>query len=85
MGAANYVEMGDLPTVNGVIDFATVRTKLLGMGYRQDFFMICSALQKRFALRLGCPVTQRAFPNHLKGNVKSVLALQRQHFIDVHK
>ena len=76
MIAANYVEIGDLPTVNGVIDFETVRTRLNDIGYRQDFFVICSALQKKFALRLGCPVIQRIFLGHLKDIVKSVLALQ---------
>ncbi len=47
--------------------------------------MICSALQKKFALQLGCVANERVFPEHLKGSVKSVLVLQRQHYTDVHK
>ena len=85
MIAANYVEISDLPTVNSVIDFEAVRTKLTEIGYKQDFFMICSALQKKFALCLGCLVTQQTFPTYLKDTVKSMLALQCQHFTDVHK
>ncbi len=85
MVLAGFIEIGDLPLVNGVLDFHRIRDRLCMIGFRHDSFMLCAALQKKFSLRLGCPTMDKSFPSHLESQAKSLLRTQRQHFVDIHK
>ncbi len=54
MVALGYVEIVDLPLKDGVIDYKLIQQTAQHTGYDKNLFLLCSALQHIYSLRLGC-------------------------------
>ena len=51
---ADIIEVANLPTEDGVIDYRYVQQKVQQTGLVDNAFLLCVALQKIFSSRLGC-------------------------------
>ncbi len=59
---AGIVEVGDLPLINGTIDWCKLQSQLQLNGYNYSVFLTASLLQEQFHFKLGWPVSQKLFP-----------------------
>ncbi len=80
-----YIEVGDLPVVNGVLDYRSVQMQVQEAGFATNIFLQCTALQKIFGSRLGEDKSSRTFPLELDCQVKKLLQQQRQTFVSMAK
>ena len=79
---SGFVEVADLPIVNGVIDYCQIQYTLQQQGYRENVFLLCAALQTKFKLVLGCLKSDRAFPLYLQIGSKKLLKIQQSIIIN---
>ncbi len=59
------VQIGDIPTRGNIIDLHGIQYRAQQMGITEDFFLICSALQSKLKLYLGCIIQEGIFLDHL--------------------
>ena len=83
MVEVGYVEVGDLPLLHGAIDYRMVQQKLQSVGFIDNVFLLCVALQSKFHLILGRPPSNRVFPVNLHKEAKGLLHVERQHLFDL--
>ena len=83
MVAIGYVEIVDLPLKDGVIDYKLIQQTAQHAGYDENLFLLCSAIQCIYSLRLGCLKSSRTFPTDLGKSAKKLLKIQRQKFVPV--
>ena len=68
-----YVEVGDLPVVNGVLNYRSIQMWVQQAGFAINVFLQCAAIQKIFGSRLGEDKSSRTFPLGLDHQVKKLL------------
>ena len=83
MVALGYVEVVDLPLKDGVIDYKLIQQTAQHAGYDENLFLLCSAIQHIYGLRLGCLKSSRTFPTDLGKSAKKLLKIQRQKFVPI--
>ncbi len=81
--AADIIEVADLPTKDGIIDYRYVQQKVQQTGLADNVFLLCMALQKIFSTRLGCLPSDRVFLTHLALGSKKLLTVQRQFLVSL--
>ncbi len=69
----NYVEVVDLPTLAGVLEYKMIQMKAQHAGYEENLFLLCSALQHIYADQLGSLKSTRKFPEYLESTTKKLL------------
>ena len=69
----DYVEVVDLPTLAGVLDYKTIQMRAQHTGYEENLFLLCSALQCIYADQLGGLKSTRKFPEYLESTAKKLL------------
>ncbi len=79
----DYMEVADLPTLMGVIDYKIVQMKAQHTGYEENLFLLCSALQHIYANQLGGLKSTRTFPEYLEYTAKKLLRIQCQKIISL--
>ncbi len=67
------MEVADLPTLAGVLDYRMIQMKAQHTGYEENLFLICSALQCIYANQLGGVKSTRTFPEYLESTAKKLL------------
>ena len=77
----NYVEVVDLPTLAGVLDYRMIQIKAQHAGYEENLFLICSALQHIYANQLGGLKSTKTFPEYLESTAKKLLQIQYKKII----
>ena len=83
MVGAGYVEIADLPVLNGVLDHQEIQQCVQLSGSAENVFLVCAALQHIFCLNLGIPWSECKFPEHLEGCSKKLLAVQCQYLFSL--
>ncbi len=83
MVEVGYIEVGDLPLLHGAINYRTVQQKLQVAGFVDNVFLLCAALQSKFHLILGRPISDRVFPINLYKEAKKLLHVERQYLFDL--
>ena len=83
MVALGYIEIADLPLKDGIIDYKLIQQTAQHAGHDENLFLLCSALQQIYQLRLGCLKSSRTFPADLSKSAKKLPRIQRQKFVSV--
>ncbi len=68
-----YIEVGDLPLVNGSIDHEVLQVSSCKQGSKQSVFLISASLQKKFKHQLGWPITDKSFLKQILKHSKVLL------------
>ncbi len=76
-----FIEIADLPIVNGLLDHRNVQCTLQHNGYRDNVFLLCVALQNKFKHVLGCIPLDKQFPLHLENGAKKLLQVEHSALI----
>ena len=76
MVALDYVEVADLPVIDGILDYHCIQMKAQPCGYSENLFLLCSTIQKIFGSQLGGVKSTRTFPLYLEHTVKKLLKIQ---------
>ncbi len=79
----DFVEVADLPTLAGVLDYKMVQMKAQHAGYEENLFLLCSALQCLYTNQLGGLKSTRTFPEYLEHTTKKLLQIQCQKIISL--
>ncbi len=83
MVALRYIKIADLPLKDGIIDYKLIQQTAQHAGHNKNLFLLCSALQHIYQLRLGCLKSSRTFPMDLGKSAKKLLRIQRQKFVPI--
>ncbi len=66
MVALDYIEVADLPVIDGILDYCYIQMKAQHCGYSENLFLLCSTIQKIFGSQLGSIKSNRTFPVYLE-------------------
>ncbi len=78
-----YVQIGDLPVRDGVIDYQAISMAAQHKGFMENFFLIYASLQTKLKPYLGCESHPLDFPTHLPMIAKRLLQVERQSLISL--
>ncbi len=78
-----YVQIGDLPIRDGVIDYWVISMAAQYKGFTENFFLICASLQTKLKLYLGCESQLLDFPMYLPRAAKRLLQVERQSLLSL--
>ena len=80
-----YIQIGDLLTMGGMLDYRTIQIRAQQHGIMDDLFLICTSLQEKLKPYFNSAVHELSFPTHLPNIAKKLLLMERQHLVSLAK
>ena len=71
-----YIQIGDLLTMGGMLDYRTIQIRAQQHGIMDDLFLICTSLQEKLKPYFNSAVHELSFPTHLPNVAKKLLLIE---------
>ncbi len=78
-----YVQIDDILTRDGVIDYQVISIATQHRGFTENFFLLCASLQTKLKPYFGCESHPLDFPLYLPRIAKKLLQVERQSLISL--